>query len=172
MTDEATMSGAHPGMTSTKGAELRIAHRGAGLLLGSFGPVFVAVWSSKPTPELFELQRAGLAAAVQANPGRELFLCVVSPSADPPEQAERDASAKMITGHGDQLAGCACVIEGNGFRAAITRTVLTGIAFLIRTRAPVTFFESVELSVAWLQRRAGSSDLGQLARQVERARFS
>lgn len=164
------MSSVQSRSTVVESAELRITHRDAGLLLGSFGPVFVAVWSSKPIPALFELQRSGLAAAVQANPGRQLFLCVVSPKADPPEQAEREASAKMISAHGDRLAGCACVIEGSGFRAAITRTVLTGISVLIRSRTPLAFFETVELAASWLQRRAGGSDLRQLPANVDRAR--
>jgi hypothetical protein len=152
--------------------ELSISHRARGLLLGTFGDVFFAIWSTKPTPELFELERSGLAAAVHARPGRALFLCVVSPNADPPEQAERDASARMITSHGSKLLGTACVVEGSGFRAAITRTVLTGIVLFVRTPSPVTFFESVNAAALWMQRRARGCDLSQLASEVDQIRFS
>jgi hypothetical protein len=76
----------------------------------------------------------------------------------------------MITGHGDKLAGCACVIEGNGFRAAITRTVLTGIVLLVRTPSPITFYESVSSATVWMQKRAGRSDLSGLASQLEQLR--
>lgn len=152
--------------------ELHISHRARGLLLGTFGDVFFAAWSTKPTPELFELQRAGLASAVHAKPGRTLFLCVVSPNAEPPDQAERDASSRMITSHGAKLLGTACVVEGSGFRAAITRTVLTGIVLFIRTSSPVTFFESVDAAAQWMERRTLGGDLGQLATQLHQARFS
>lgn len=165
------------GTVSSQGAgqpvsELQVSQRVPGLLLGSYGQVFFAAWSTKPTPELFEVQRAGLAAAVQANPGRTFFLCVVSPNADPPDQAERDASSRMITSHGANLLGTACVVEGSGFRAAITRTVLTGIVLFIRTPSPVTFFENVDGASKWMQRRAPGTNLGQLAAQLDQVRFS
>jgi hypothetical protein len=76
----------------------------------------------------------------------------------------------MITGHGDKLAGCACVIEGSGFRAATTRTVLTGIVLLIRTTSPVTFFESVRSASIWLQKRADGSNLRGLETSLQLAR--
>lgn len=154
------------------GNALHLTQRARGLLLGTCGEVFFAVWSTKPTPELFELQRAGLAAAVQANPGRTFFLCVVSPNADPPEQAERDASSRMISQHGGNLLGTACVVEGSGFRAAITRTVLTGIVLFIRTPSPITFFDSVDAASSWMQRRSRGRDLSRLAAQLDEVRFS
>lgn len=163
-------SASHVGGNDT--LEVHVAHRARGLLLGTFGNVCFAVWSTKPTPELFQLQRAALATAVQNNPYRTFFLCVVSPYADPPEQAERDASSRMISEHGERLAGTACVVEGSGFRAAITRTVLSGIVFFIRTPSPVTFFDSIEGATQWMQRRGGASSLSQLASRLDQVRFS
>jgi len=153
-----------------RATELQIIHHAEGLLVASFGPVLVSAWSTKPVPRLFEIQRAQLAAAVARNPGKQMFLCVVAPNADPPDQAEREASAKMITSQGDKLAACACVIEGSGFRAAITRTVLTGIVLLVRTPSPVTFFESVESASFWLQKRTDGVSLTPLAEKLAAAR--
>jgi hypothetical protein len=150
----------------------RVTERASGLLLGTYSDVFFAVWSTKPTPELFAKQRDGLEAAARANPGNTLFLCVVSACAPPPEQAERDASSRMISKLGQNLLGTACVIEGSGFRAAITRTVLSGILLFIRTPSPVTFFDSVSAASTWMQRRGRAPDLAQLARQLETARFA
>ena len=158
--------------TSTGGSAptLHITHQKDGLMMATFGPVCIAVWHAQPTPDSFEVQRAHLATAVLADPGRAFFLCVVSSSAPPPEQAVRDASASMITGHGVKLAGCACVIEGSGFRAAITRTVLSGIALFIRSPSPVTFFESVASACFWLDKRAGRNVSRGLASALEQAR--
>jgi hypothetical protein len=153
--------------SAAPGPSLRTIHDDDGLLLASFGPVLVASWSSKPTPRTFEHQRSELEAAVRANPGRQLFLCIVAPNAPPPDDAERDGSARMISAHGDKLLGCACVIEGQGFRAAITRTVLTGIVLLIRTPSPVVFFERVKQAELWLQQRAPRVNLGELSTQLE-----
>lgn len=147
-----------------------ITHASSGLLTASIGPVCLAVWRSKPTRALFEVQRNQLAADVARHPGRQLFLCVVEGKVDPPDQDVRDASAKMINSHGRNLAGCACVIEGSGFRSALTRTVLTGIALVVKTPAPFRFFESTKTACDWLEVRSGVGRLDGLATQVELAR--
>lgn len=157
---------------AAKPIDIQVKQRVPGLILGSYRNVFFALWSTKPTPELFQLQRAGLAGAVSAAPGNIFFLCLVSPNADPPEQAERDASSQMITSHGSRLLGTACVVEGSGFRAAITRTVLTGIVLFIRTPAPIAFFETVDAAAFWMQRRVPTTDLSQLAIELDKIRFS
>jgi hypothetical protein len=158
------------GRRSTGRPELVITHRGGGLLMASFQRVCVAVWDVKPTRQLFEIQKAHLAAAVAREPGRALFLCVVAKSADPPDQELRDASSKMIAGHGKNLTGCACVIEGTGFRAAITRTVLTGIMLVVGGPVPFHFSESVLVGCKWLETRNGHDRLQGLAEKIERAR--
>ena len=141
-----------------------------GLLVGTIGPVSLAIWRTKPTAELFEVQRLDLTSAVARDPGKIAFLCVVEATADPPDQSVRDASAAMISSLGAGLVGCACVIEGKGFRAAITRTVLAGMALVARHAAPNRFFESVPVASAWLSERLGrGSELG-LAEKVELAR--
>ncbi|HVJ21378.1 MAG TPA: hypothetical protein VM686_38465, partial [Polyangiaceae bacterium] len=149
---------------------LSVTHASNGLLVGAIGPVCLAIWRTKPIPVLFEVQRLGLASAVASAPGRAAFLCVVESEADPPDQAVREASAAMISDHGTRLAVCACVIEGSGFRAAITRTVLTGMALIARNAAPTRFFDSVTLASGWLGERLGQGRECGLAEQVELAR--
>lgn len=150
---------------------LSVTHVLDGLLVGTIGPVSLAIWRTKPTPALFEIQRRELFAAVARNPGKVAFLCVVEPSAEAPEQEVRDASAAMISSLGSKLAACACVIEGSGFRAAITRTVLTGMALVARDPAPNRFFEHVSVASTWLNERLGRSRDSGLAENVEFARI-
>ena len=156
--------------SSTARGELTITHRGSGLLMASFEHLCIAVWDVKPTRPLFEIQKAHLAAVVAREPGHALFICVVSTSADPPEQEIRDASAKMVAAHDKNLAGCCCVIEGSGFRAAITRTVLTGIMLVVRGPVPFHFSESVVVGCKWLETRSSRDRLHGLAEKIERAR--
>ncbi len=160
----------HMGPDETDAWKLSISGKYDGLVMGMVGPVCVAIWRTKPVRHSFEAQRMELAAAVASNPGKAAFMCVVEAEADPPDQAIRDASAKMISSHGKKLAACACVIEGAGFRAAITRTVLGGIALVARNAAPTRFFESVPLASDWLLDRLGSGQQQRLAEQVELAR--
>ena len=131
------------GDSVTQQAPLDVSHVGDGLLMGSIGPVCLAIWQTKPVRATFEIQRDKLAAVVAAQPGRALFLCVIEPTADPPDEAVRSASAKMITGHGRALAGSACVIEGSGFRASVTRAVLIGISLVMPSPVPSCFVDTV-----------------------------
>lgn len=141
-----------------------------GLVVGKIGPVCLAIWRTKPTRELFEVQRFELSSAVAGDPGNVAFLCVVEPKADAPDQDIRDASSAMITSHGRRLAACACVIEGTGFRAAITRTVLSGIALVARNQSPTRFFEDVPDASSWLNERVRLGETSAFAEQVELAR--
>ena len=109
-------------------------------------------------------------ALVAQHPGEVGFLCVIEPKTEPPEQAERAASAKMITSQGANLCGVACVIEGDGFRAAITRSVLSSILLMIRGPVPIQLFETSRLAEPWLMRRLGSAQSFELEQGVERAR--
>lgn len=140
--------------------------------MASFEQVCVAVWETKPTLRLFDIQKAHLAAAVAREPGRALFMCVVSSRADPPDQEIRDSSSKMIASHGKDLAACACVIEGSGFRAAITRTVLSGITMVIRSPVPFNFCESVEVGCKWFEAHSDRRRIAGLAEEIARARAS
>ena len=151
-------------------AQLEIAYCDGGLLMAVCGPVCFALWQTKPTRELFEVQRAHLAAAVLKNPGRLAFLCVVSPEAKPPDDAERSASSAMINGHGSNLAAVACVIEGSGFRAAITRTVLSGMLLVVRSPSPIRLFETVELAASWLATHVGHPAMQDFPREFSFAR--
>ena len=149
---------------------LTVTHDRGGLLVGRIGPVCLAMWRTKPIMDLFQVQRHDLAAAVARDPGNVAFLCVVEPTAEPPEQAVRDASAAMIASFGKNLAACACVIEGTGFRAAITRTVLAGMQFVARSATPTRFFERVPVAAGWLSDIVVPGSTSNLADQVELAR--
>ncbi len=157
-------------MLAADAPALDVTHLSEGLLMASIGTVCLALWRTKPTPRLFELQREHLAAAVDRNPRRQLFLCVVEHKSPPPDEDIRQASSDMITAHGPKLAGCACVIEGTGFHAAINHTVLSGIVHGIQAPTPVRFFESTASACTWLQSFAVATAPSSLAEQVELAR--
>jgi hypothetical protein len=150
--------------------ELRVTNVCSGLLMATIGPLTLAFWTRKPTPERFEIQRASLAADVARRPGEALFLCVITEPVDPPDEAERLASARMISDLGRDLVACAGVIEGRGFRAAVARTVLSGIARLIHSPTKLGFFDEVEPACEWLEKFSPSGALGEVISQVTLAR--
>ena len=51
------------------GARLEIKHNGDGLVMATLGPISIALWKSKPTRLLFEIQRTELAKVVDAHRG-------------------------------------------------------------------------------------------------------
>lgn len=159
----------HAHDASEASLRLLVVRKGNELTLATYGRVCVAIWNTKPTQALFEEQRTALAATTRRHPGQTLFLCVVSVKADPPDPPERDASAKMIKDHAQDLLGCACVIEGTGFRASITRSVLTGMTLLARSPVPQAFFERISGAEDWLRPRVGHSLTG-LSEQLEALR--
>jgi len=151
-------------------ATLQVTHSADGLLMGMVGPICLALWQSKPTPERFAIQRAQLHSAIAREPGKVAFLCVVSAQTEPPDDTERKASADMITSQGDKLLGVACVVEGVGFRAAITRTVLAGMVLVIRSPVPIKLFESVLHAAPFLARCVNRPSFPELNAEFERAR--
>jgi hypothetical protein len=136
-------------------ARLQLEHSGRGLHMASYGAVCVALWQVKPTHSLFEIQRQQLGQVVKQHPGTAAFMCIIEPSSEPPDQELRSASTDMVAAHGTNLAAVACVIEGSGFRAAITRTVLTGIVLVQRNQVPFRFLEDVKAGALWLGSRIG-----------------
>jgi hypothetical protein len=151
-------------------AKAEIVQVGDGVVVAQIGNVCAALWRKKPTPERFEIQRACLAAAVAKHPGRTVFMCLVEAGTEPPDDVVRKASSSMITGHGPNLKAVAIVIEGSGFKAAISRTVLSGIVFLIRSPSPIKYFESAASGASWLGQFAPIGPLTNFVEQIEVAR--
>ncbi|HVJ21595.1 MAG TPA: hypothetical protein VM686_39595 [Polyangiaceae bacterium] len=144
-----------------------VTHESDALVLAMLGPVCIAIWRKRPTWQTFELQRKQLASAVAGHPLRAAFLCLVEENTEPPEQALRAASAEMIESHHGQLSAVACVVEGSGFRAAITRTVLSSMMLLARSMPPVRVFDSAFAATPWLSSKLGGMDLSTLAHGVD-----
>lgn len=125
-------------------------HSGNGLVMAEMAGVSIALWRRKPNHELFDIQKRCLDEVVSRNKGRAAFICVVEPSSEPPDDDIRKAASLMISAHEKNIKGVALVIEGAGFRAAITRTVLSGIVMLIRSPAPIKFFDVPKPACMWL----------------------
>jgi hypothetical protein len=117
-------------------SELSVMHCADGLAVASVCPVCVVVWRESVTQRRFDIQRKGLAEVVRRHPQEAVMLCVIEPTTAPPGAELRRASAEMIAGHGDALKGLCCVIEGQGFRASVGRSVLAGMAYLLAGRGP------------------------------------
>jgi hypothetical protein len=148
----------------------QILHRSDALVTAELNKVVIIFWRKQPTKETFALQKSALDTMVRRHGSGVGVICVVEPTCDPPEDELRKASAKMVKDHGERIMCVGCVIEGSGFRAAITRTALSGITFMIRTPAPIKFFVTPKEAAAWVASRMTVERPERFADDVERVR--
>lgn len=124
---------------------------GSGVAAAEVGPVCVVLWRGAVTPESFALQSAALSEVVGRHPEGAGFLCVIEPTARPPDDELRRRSAEMITSHGKKLRCVATVVEGSGLKASITRAVLSGISLLARDRTTTAdYFADARAGASWM----------------------
>jgi hypothetical protein len=149
----------------------RLIHGDDAIAVGEIGAVCVVVWNGKVTAEPFEKQRSGLAEVVARHPEGASFLCVVQSTAKPPEDDLRKASSQMIQAHAGHLKCVACVMEGEGFKAAINRGAFAGMVLLLRDRKlPVSVFAKVDAAADWMSRHMEIRSTRSLVAGVEEIR--
>jgi hypothetical protein len=149
----------------------RLIHGDDALAVGEVGAICVVVWNGKVTAEPFEKQRAGLAEVVARHPEGAAFLCLVQSTAKPPEDDLRKASSQMIQAHVGRLKCVACVMEGEGFKAAINRGAVAGMVLLLRDRKlPVSVFAKVDAAADWMSRHMEVRSTRSLVAGVEEIR--
>ena len=118
--------------------------------VGHVGNVCVAIWRGAVTVPSFEKQRDNLSLVVNKHPEGAAFVCVIEPTAKPPNEELRRASVEMIASHKSVLRANAVVVEGVGFSAALTRGVISGMRLLFREDTPSKVFASVVESATWV----------------------
>lgn len=158
-------------MADAAGSELRVIRAADGIGVGELDNVCLVVWRLEVTRPRFEAQRAALAEIAGKNDSGAGFFCVIEPTAGPPDDELRRASAKMISTHQSRLRAIACVVEGTGFRNAVSRSALSGIALLIGRRSmPFSVFGTVDDASAWMAPKVGSLRPTSLSSRVEHLR--
>lgn len=78
------------------------------------------------------------------------LLTIVEPTAPLPPPEAREALAIFLRSGGGRTRLSAVVHEGNGFRAAAVRSVVTGLAMLVRLPYPHEIFATVDQAARWL----------------------
>jgi hypothetical protein len=142
-----------------------------GLGIAEVGSVCLVVWRSPVVRERFVRQRDALTNFTSRQQGRAGFVTVIAPDAPPPEEAIRKASIEMIAALSERLACIACVIEGSGFRAAATRSVLSGMALLLPTlKTEVKFLATVAAAGTWVSTRCDDVTTAALCQAHEQLR--
>jgi hypothetical protein len=151
--------------------DTRILSTSNGIGIAAIGNVCAVIWREGVIESRFEKQRAALAEVVDRYPGKAGFMCIIEPTAHPPDEKLRKASTDMVASHGDRLKCVAGVIEGNGFRAAVTRSALSTITLFITNRkAPISYFSNTTAAVRWMTGYMLINSSVHLIAEVERLR--
>ncbi len=142
-----------------------------GVIVAEVGAICVVIWRKDVVEHRFREQATGLAQVVRNHRGGDAaFLCIIESTCRPPDDQLRRASIDMVAAHDGDLSCVACVVEGSGFRAAVGRSVLSGMSLIFSGRkAPVSVFASVPSAVDWMSERCRVSPA--LPATVERLRL-
>jgi hypothetical protein len=141
------------------------------LLVAQIETTCVVIWRDQPTDYRFERQEAGLCQVLSLHSNPIGFLCIVEEKTPAPDDRIRKASVEMLTSRKEHLACVAGVIYDRGFRAAITRSVLAGMAFLLSRRDfRVTFTDTAEHAASWMAQYVNIGTAGTYCASLESCR--
>lgn len=141
------------------------------VVLVAQGPIFVNVWRSTPEAHHLHRVRDAQLAAHRAN-GKLGVVTVLSPRSIPRmDEATRRASADLRRELHPTFASSAFVIDGDGFLASISRSLLSGVHLLMPADHPTRVFADVLVASAWTAEHVSGVTPEEVAGLVQRARF-
>lgn len=139
--------------------EARVIRAVGGVAVGEVGSVCIVVWRGDVTWPRFEVQSEGLTKFVARHPEGAAFVCLIEPTAGPPDDALRRHTVEMVRRVEPSLRAIACVVEGTGFRPSIARSALSAMTLLMRRRTvPISVFDTSAAAAPWLERHTPLRD--------------
>lgn len=127
---------------------------GEGWAVGFTGPVLLQIWRDH-TPKEGAQAAVSLAGDLGHSEAPRIGTLIVVADGSPLPSSEVRALLSNLPTELGRGVGVALAYEGNGFRAAAVRAVLSGIMLLSRHRVPHDVFPSVERAAAWLAPKIG-----------------
>ncbi|MEC7519785.1 MAG: hypothetical protein VYE22_07965 [Myxococcota bacterium] len=148
---------------------MEVIDMGAGYALGLHGPVLIQLWEDGTPDE----GAVGALAAAKSLAGRGHAatgsLVVVAEHASLPSAEARQHLSQLPSELGKGV-GVALVREGEGFRSAAVRAVMTGIMMFSRDPVPHQILSTVGEGAAWLRDRMPGLDPAGLEAAVSKLR--
>ncbi len=134
------------------------------------GDTAIVVWRDAPTVAA-AISMVPFVRDLSAARDRPIFIFVVIEAGITlPDDAARSAMAESMTKTAPLTKHIVSVIQGEGFRASVIRSVAAGMQILARKAAPMKVFSKIDEAVDWLAHHdpnVGPKD--ELARAVELA---
>lgn len=131
--------------------ELELAAHDEAHAVATWRNLLIAVWRTETRAAAVE--RVSQVLGMLAVRHRDVALLqVVEAGATAPDADARRVISRMLKEHADVIRCSAVVYEGDGFRAATLRAVVTGIALLSRPPYPHVVFGSTIAAINWTAR--------------------
>lgn len=113
--------------------------------------VAVIVWRGVVDSDAQRSVEAVIERTVRHHPENVSVIIVVEPTSPPPSAELRTAGNEMLSRMARDIRSVAGVIEGDGLRASLVRSVMTGIAIVAARQEPIPmkFFGSTAGASMW-----------------------
>ena len=132
------------------GTDFETLQRGATVIYGACGGIWVMTVFAKPGAADMHLARAALKTMQQRHRDGFPTLTWVLPEAGYSMDADARAAATQVTQEfNPAITAMATLIEGQGFQAAAVRAIVSGMDFVARAKAPKKVFAELSPSVSW-----------------------
>lgn len=147
-------------------ADHKLEEHDAGVAINVVGRVMLVIWRDVPTAARMQMLTRITERMLRDCADGFYQVQVIEANSPPPASEQRKESARLLERMRGAAKGIAFVIEGDGARSAIVRTILRGMSMLSRGGAPKFFYAHVKEALAWL---GPAAELGPLqVHQIER----
>lgn len=111
-------------------------------------------WRATPTPEALDALGHAQQDLIRSTlDGRIYVISVISPKMGMLLSGEARNKAEAVAGMArDNVAALAQVVEGDGFKSAAARAVMSGVQLAIRAPYPVKVFDTIASGFAWIEK--------------------
>jgi hypothetical protein len=154
-------------------------------LTAVWGPIFLTVWKKVTRPDYARSIQFAVRDLAHSVPNQRVAcLTIIEEKVELPNAESRTAVANIFRFNLEHIVCSANVMEGEGFRAAAVRGVVTGITLVARQPFPNHVFSSVTQAARWIAQafakegdhvtasRLSASDLINAVDQVRRGGLS
>jgi hypothetical protein len=142
----------------------------SGHSIGRYEGVLICVWRDAPTLATLDTVRRAFSVMLEVRPGGAGVLGVALQGMPTLGNAERQATSAMFADLGRHAYYVASVIEGDGFWASTSRSVMTAISIVAHRPCPLRIFRHVTEAADWQSRFPGAAAAPLLCEAVERCR--
>lgn len=142
--------------------------------MAELDPCLIVIWRGVVTEEALRSINEHIWKLTQKRPGACAYINVIERNSPAPTAPLRKIAMEGLSRPGKALTCLGAVFEGNEFRSALVRAVMTGMALLRPSGQPTKFFKNVQEMSVWVgnQLRSAGATIatGDIVRACEHTR--